>query len=165
MLKIGEEMEILETNTLTGWDKVRTKLGIEGWVLHRFTSPTPPPEIQFEHIKEAKQQAEKERNSLRIEVDKLRKQARSQEKLEAELLRIRKISQNTLEIEKKNETLSQKVRHMEEEMTRISDDNRILERQSDTSFFLAGATVLIVGLVSGAVLSRRRRTSPFGSLQ
>lgn len=166
MLKIGEEVEILESDLPSGWDRVHVlRSGLEGWVLHRFISTKPPPRIQLNASREAERLAAEERDRLRIELETLRQQMRSQAKLEAELARIRKVSHNALEIERQNGTLSQKVRRMEKEITRLADDNRILAKQADTSFFLAGAAVLIVGLIGGAVLTRRQRSSPFGSLE
>ncbi|MBF0183699.1 MAG: TIGR04211 family SH3 domain-containing protein [Magnetococcales bacterium] len=165
MLKIGEEMEILEDDRESGWARVRaTASGLEGWVLRRLISPEMPPQVQLDTIRETLRRAEEERTRLRVENEELRKRVGSQEKLEAELARIRKISQNALEIERENESLSQKVRHQEQEMKQLADDNRILERQTDTSFFLAGSAVLVVGMITGAVLARRRRTT-FGSLE
>ncbi|MEO5341604.1 MAG: TIGR04211 family SH3 domain-containing protein [Magnetococcus sp. MYC-9] len=165
MLKLGEELEILEDDRASGWARVRSaSTRLEGWVLRRFVSAEMPPQAQLDTIRESLQRTEEERNRLRVEVEELRKQVGTQEKLEAELNRIRKVSRNALEIEKENESLSQKVRTLEQEMKQVSDDNRILERQSDTSFFLAGSAVLTIGLITGAVLARRRR-STFGSLE
>ncbi|MBF0402000.1 MAG: TIGR04211 family SH3 domain-containing protein [Magnetococcales bacterium] len=165
MLRLGEELEILEDDKVSGWSRVRAVSSkLEGWILRRFISPSMPASAQLDITREAQQRAEEERNKLRVEVEGLRKQVGSQEKLEAELARVRKISHNALEIERENEALSQKLRALEQEMKQVSDDNRILERQSDTSFFLAGSAVLTVGLIGGAVLARRRRTS-FGSLE
>jgi SH3 domain protein len=165
MLKIGEELEILEDDRASGWARVRASAsGSEGWVLRRLISPDMPPQVQLDTIRETLRRAEEERSRLRTENEELRKRVGSQEKLEAELARIRKISQNALEIERENEALSQKVRNQEQEMKQLSDDNRILERQTDTSFFLAGSAVLVIGMITGAVLARRRRSS-FGSLE
>ena len=164
MLKIGEEVEILESDPKVGWDKVRTKIGYVGWILHRFITLDAPADKQLKSVTEEKILAEKERDQLRSEVEQLRKKVRSQEALETELVRIRMVSKNALEIERQKENLSKKLRRLEKETARLADDNRMLERQSDTSFFLAGAAVLTVGLIGGAVLSRRRRTSPFGGL-
>lgn len=165
MLKLGEELEILEDDKVSGWARVRAvKSKLEGWILRRLISPTMPAAAQLEMTQEAHQRAEEERNRLRVEVEELRKQVGSEQKLEAELARVRKVSQNALEIERENESLSQKLRALEQEMKQVSDDNRILDRQADTSFFLAGSAVLTIGLIAGAVLARRRRSS-FGSLE
>ncbi|MBF0162039.1 MAG: TIGR04211 family SH3 domain-containing protein [Magnetococcales bacterium] len=167
MLKLGEELEILEDDKASGWARVRPASSkLEGWVLRRLISADIPPQAQLEPVREALQRAEEERSRLRVEVEELRKKIVAQDKLETELARVRKVSHNALEIERNNEMLSQKLRTMEQEMKQIADDNRILQRQSDTSFFLAGSAVLTVGLIGGAVLARRRRrNSGFGSLE
>ena len=165
ILKNGEELDILEDDKASGWARVRAaSSGLEGWVLRRLISPERPPQVQLDTIRESLTRAEEERNRFHTEADELRKRVGSQEKLEAELSRVRKVSQNALEIERENASLSQKVRTMEQEMKQLADDKRILEQQSKTSFFLAGSAVLAVGLIGGAVLARRRRTS-FGSLE
>ena len=176
MVKVGEELDILELDRALGWDFVRvSRNGREGWILHRYIEPEPPPKAQLKASKEAQRLAEEERDRLRveletlhermrIEVETLQKQVGAEKKLADELARVQKISRNALEIDQQNEELSLKVRHMEKEITRLTDDNRLLERESDSIFFLAGAVVLIVGFISGAVIARRRRSSPFGSL-
>lgn len=163
MLKTGVALDVLEKDP-SGWDQVRTLSGLEGWVLHRFTSADPPAREQLNAAKEAMRVAQGESERFRIEAEELRKRVGSQEKLESELSRIRKVSHNALEIERENEVFSQKIRQLEKDIKRISDDKRVLERQSDTLFFVAGAVVFVVGLIGGAILARRRRNNSFGGL-
>ena len=166
MVKVGEELDILESDRSLGWDFVRiSKSGREGWILHRYIEAEPPPKAQLETSKEGQRLAEEERDRLRGEVETLQKQVGAEKKLTDELARVQKISRNVLEIDQQNGELSLKVRQMEKEITRLTDDNRLLAQESDSTFFLAGAAVLIVGFISGAVIARRRRSSPFGSLE
>ncbi|MBF0162921.1 MAG: TIGR04211 family SH3 domain-containing protein [Magnetococcales bacterium] len=149
-LKAGDKLEFLESNG-SGWDHVRLSDGSDGWVAHRSLSAKIPPEI--------------ERNQLRAEIDELRAKLVNQEKLQNELKRIQEVSRNALRIEQENQELVSKTTRLEKELKQASDENRILEKQSDTLFFLAGAGVLTIGFIAGLVMRRRRRTSSYGSLE
>ncbi|GAB0058542.1 hypothetical protein SIID45300_02893 [Candidatus Magnetaquicoccaceae bacterium FCR-1] len=149
-LKAGDKLEFLESNG-SGWDHVRLPDGSDGWVAHRSLSTKIPPEI--------------ERNQLRAEIDELRAKLVNQEKLQNELKRIQEVSRNALRIEQENQELVSKTSRLEKELKQANDENRILEKQSDTLFFLAGAGVLIVGFIAGLIMRRRRRTSSYGSLE
>ena len=162
MLRTGMTLELLERDP-NGWDRVRSDNGVEGWVLRRFTSGSVPAKFQLREALEARQQAESERDQLRQRVDELQGKVGSEEQLKSELTRIKRISSNALDLERENESLQQQVRKLEKDLKRVSDDKRILERQSDTLFFLAGAAVLVLGMIGGAILARRRRSS-YGGL-
>ncbi|MEO5346205.1 MAG: TIGR04211 family SH3 domain-containing protein [Magnetococcus sp. YQC-9] len=148
-LKAGDKLEFIENNG-SGWDHVRLPDGNDGWVAHRSLSNKIPPEI--------------ERNQLRAEIDELRAKLVNQEKLQNELKRIQDVSRNALRIEQENQELVTKANRLEKELKQASDENRILEKQSDTLFFLAGAGVLTVGFIAGLIMRKRRKTSSYGSL-
>lgn len=150
VLKLGDKLELLESNS-NGWDKVRNIDGIEGWVARRSISAKIPVEI--------------ERNQLRTDIEALRSKLVNQEKLQNELKRIQDVSRNSLRIEQENQELTTKVSQLEKELKQASDENRILEKQSDTLFFLTGAGVLLLGFISGLLSRRRRKTSSYGSLE
>ncbi len=149
VLKLGEKVQLVESNN-SGWDKVRCADGVEGWVARRAISHKIPVEI--------------ERNQLRSDLEELRAKLVSQEKLQNELKRIQEVSRNALKMEQENQELIAKVNRLEKDLKQASDENRILEKQSDTLFFLAGAGVLILGYISGLLSRRRRKTSSYGSL-
>lgn len=162
VLRTGRELELIKRND-NGWDLVRTRRGSEGWVLHRFLSNNPPAKQQLADAKLLAQQAVAERDKMAKELAEIQNRMGSQESLEAELVRVKRISKNALKLEQENRTLARKTSKLEKDLRRVSDDKRILERQSDTLLFLSGAVVLILGVVSGAVMARRRR-STYGSL-
>ncbi|MBF0614523.1 MAG: SH3 domain-containing protein [Magnetococcales bacterium] len=149
-LKAGDKVELLEANS-SGWDHVRLSDGSDGWVARRSLSAKIPVEI--------------ERNQLKAEIDELRAKLVSHEKLQNELKRIQEVSRNALRIEQENQELIAKANRLEKELKQASDENRILEKQSDTLFFLAGAGVLILGFISGLLSRRRRKSSSYGSLE
>ncbi|MBF0126126.1 MAG: TIGR04211 family SH3 domain-containing protein [Magnetococcales bacterium] len=149
VLKLGEKLQLVESNS-SGWDKVRCGDGTEGWVARRATSNKIPVEI--------------ERNQLRADLEDLRSKLVAQDKLQHELKRIQEVSRNALKMEQENQDLNAKVSRLEKDLKQASDENRILEKQSDTLFFLAGAGVLLLGFISGLLSRRRRKPSSYGSL-
>ncbi|MBF0212813.1 MAG: TIGR04211 family SH3 domain-containing protein [Magnetococcales bacterium] len=149
-LKAGDKLELLDGNS-SGWDHVRAGDGTDGWVARRSLSAKIPPEI--------------ERTQLRGEIDELRAKLVNHEKLQNELKRIQEVSRNALRIEQENQELVAKANRLEKELKQASDENHILEKQSDTLFFLAGAGVLVLGFISGLLSRRRRKSSSYGSLE
>ncbi|MBF0628849.1 MAG: TIGR04211 family SH3 domain-containing protein [Magnetococcales bacterium] len=149
-LKAGDKLELLDGNS-SGWDHVKLADGTDGWVARRSLSAKIPVEI--------------ERNQLRAEIDELRAKLVSHDKLQNELKRIQEVSRNALRIEQENQELIAKANRLEKELKQASDENRILEKQADTLFFLAGAGVLILGFISGLLSRKRRKSSSYGSLE
>lgn len=150
VLKAGDKLELLENNN-SGWDKVRCQDGSEGWIARSATSAKIPIEI--------------ERNQLRSEIEELRSKLVAQDKLQMELKRIQEISRNTLRIEQENQDLTTKFSRLEKDLKLASDEKQILEKQSETLFFLAGAGVLFLGYITGLLTRRRRKPSSYGSLE
>ncbi|MEO5332658.1 MAG: TIGR04211 family SH3 domain-containing protein [Magnetococcus sp. YQC-5] len=150
VLKAGDKLELLENNN-SGWDKVRSQDGSEGWVARHATSAKIPVEI--------------ERNQLRSEIEELRGKLVAQDKLQMELKRIQEVSRNTLRIEQENQELTTKLSRLEKDLKLASDEKQILEKQSETLFFLAGAGVLFLGYITGLLTRRRRKPSSYGSLE
>ncbi|MBF0427490.1 MAG: TIGR04211 family SH3 domain-containing protein [Magnetococcales bacterium] len=149
-LKFGDKLTFLESNS-SGWDRVRNGDGNEGWVAHRGLSAKIPPEIERDH--------------MRSELAEMKSKLGSQEKLQNELKRVQEVSRNALRIEQENQELMAKVLRLEKDLKQASDDNRILEKQSDTLFFLSGAGVLLLGFIIGLLSRRRRKPSSYGSLE
>ncbi|MBF0622736.1 MAG: TIGR04211 family SH3 domain-containing protein [Magnetococcales bacterium] len=155
ILKTGMEVELLESGK-TGWDRVRTRDGSEGWVLRRFLSGDVPARVQLFKSNKQLRAAEEERDRLREEIKALKVDLRDQNKLQTELDRIRKVSRNALTLEQGNKEMAQRLEVMEENLNRVTNQKMILEQQSDRSFLVAGAAILVLGMVIGFILTRSR---------
>ncbi|MBF0153047.1 MAG: TIGR04211 family SH3 domain-containing protein [Magnetococcales bacterium] len=162
-LSTGTRLELLQDGE-KGWSLVRTETGLEGWMLKNSLSKQAPARLRVDEAEEARAKADKERDALRLEVGQLKTRLRSQEKLEAELERVKSVSENALSIEESNKRLTEQVRTLEAQSKELAEEKQLLEKQSLTQSFLAGAGVLAMGFISGGILANRRRRSSFGSL-
>lgn len=155
-LPTGTSMEVLEEGE-NGWDQVRLEDGTEGWVMHRFLSTDPPARERLALME--RQIADRDGNyvSMRNELQTLRQQSKAMGDLEQELKHLREVSGNALAMEHENRQLQQRLQRLQETLAETVEEKKFLERNSDTEFFLSGAGVLILGMIGGAVLNRRRR--------
>ncbi|MBF0310848.1 MAG: TIGR04211 family SH3 domain-containing protein [Magnetococcales bacterium] len=163
ILKTGDTAELVESRE-SGWSFIRLGSGVEGWVLTRYLSKEVPARQQLEGANAARLKAEGDRDRLSNELKEVRKQLGNQKALQDELDRIRKVSQEALQMEAENKSLKEQVGTLESKVQNLSDEKRLLERRSDTQFFMAGAGVLILGWIIGMVMARRRRR-PVGVLE
>ena len=177
MLPSGARLEVLEVDGPSGYTRVRTADGTEGWVLSRYLMDRPAAREQLEtatgrvdtlnaRVAELTSQVELlrgERNTLDAERSGLGAEA---EELRAELERIKRVSASAMELDKANRELRTRLAAAEQ----VGDDLRMevaeLKRSSQRDWFMAGAGVLVLGLVLGLVIPRLRlgRRSRWGDL-
>ena len=177
MLPSGTRLEVLQTDAASGYSQVRTSEGTEGWVLTRYLMERPAAREQLENatgrvdaltarVAELTSQVELlrgERNTLDAERSGLGTEV---EALRAELERIKRVSASAMELDKANRELRTRLAAAEQ----AGDDLRMevaeLKRNTQRDWFVAGAGVLLLGLVLGLVIPRLRlgRRSRWGDL-
>ncbi len=157
VLNTGTRLVPVRAGETKGWTLVRTDEGVQGWILNRYMTRDMPARLQLEEAVKGRQEAEKELEAVRAQLQSFTGQLVSQKKLSTELEEIRNISKNALAIKQQNDDLQKEIAGVRAEMDALSDRNRQLERQRETQFFLAGAAVLLLGVVLGIMFSRRRK--------
>lgn len=151
MLRTGTPVAVLEKGT-NGWTRVRTQDGVEGWIENQYLLDAPP-------ARSVAGQYQEERARLLQEVTQLKSHLTSQEALQTELNRIKATSANALNLERENQELKSSQARMTKELEELTREKLVLEKESSTQYFLAGAGVLALGLIGGGFLFRRRRRS------
>ncbi len=177
MLASGTRLDVLEVDAPSGYTRVRAADGTEGWVLSRYLMDRPAAREQLEaatsrvdtltaRVAELTSELELlrgERNTLDAERSGLGAEA---EELRAELERIKRVSASAMELDKANRELRTRLAAAEQ----AGDDLRMevaeLKRNTQRDWFVAGAGVLVLGLVLGLVIPRLRfgRRSRWGDL-
>jgi SH3 domain protein len=102
---------------------------------------------------------QRENRQLVEERDRYLKEADS---LAEELARLKDLSSNALALEDANQQLRTTAARHEETIGRLQEDNERLASRTRRDWFVAGAGVLVIGIVLGVVLPRirwRRRRS------
>lgn len=161
VLKNGMTVELMEQGE-NGWSRVRADDGNDGYILTRFLAKIGPPKARAEAAEQALQKSEEDNRRLREEVTQLKSRLGNQEKMEAELAHITKISSQAIAMEEANTQLTEQTEKLKTDLGKVTEDKQQLERESDTRFLLAGAGILLLGLFSGLVLSSRRRNRSSG---
>lgn len=167
MLPAGARLEVLERDAESGYTRVRTAQDVEGWVLTRYLVDQPSAREQLADMRQRLDQAlaqrgsagemldamTAERNTLREERDAL---AAANRDLTEELAEIRAAAAEPLQMRERARALAEENAALESRVATLSLETRDLRRSTQRDWLLAGAAVLLVGLVLGIVLPRIR---------
>ncbi|MBF0147572.1 MAG: TIGR04211 family SH3 domain-containing protein [Magnetococcales bacterium] len=162
MLKSGMKLRVLEKNG-NGWSRVRDENDKDGWILDRYLTDKVPASLRVAELEQTMESLRVERDALEKKFNEVRQSNQILNQDRAELERLRSLMQNTLKVDNENKQLKIKFEQMNNELMHALDEKRLLERQSDTSFFVSGATVLGLGMLAGFILAKKRR-NPYSSL-
>lgn len=173
----GTPVTTIEIDENSGYTKVRSPQGDEGWVLTRYLVNQP---VARDRLAQAEAAAEKfkaekialeqqlaEVSGVRNTLDKEQRTLSSHsKKLETELNKIRQTAANALNLERENEENRQRLVVLERERDVLKQQNEALRDRSGKDWFLAGAAVLFCGMLLGWIIPkmRFRKKSDWGSL-
>lgn len=177
MLPSGTRLETLEVDEASGYTRVRGPNGVEGWVLTRYLMNQPASRDQLaaansrvESLTARVAELSGEVETLRAERDALGAERSGLDAelgdVQAELERIRRASASALELDKANRELRTRLAAAEQAGDGLRAEISELKRNTQRDWFLAGAGVLVLGLILGLVLPRMRvrRRSGWGDL-
>ena len=173
MLPSGTTVEVLEADEETGYSRINTASGTEGYVLSRFLMDQPAARNQLagmrrqvSNLRQRNQelvarlgQATASRDGLRQERDRLQKG--NQDK-DTELADIRRVSARALDLDSQNQELQTTLQGMNHRLQAQTSEIQELKDRKNRDWFVAGAAVLIGGILLGLLLPKirlRRRSS------
>jgi SH3 domain protein len=167
MVSSGTALQILEEDAESGYTRVRTGGGTEGWVLTRYLMDEPSAREQLENLTRQLSSATEEGASMgtqlsaiRSEYDSATRQIRELESSNAELQdQIDEISQkaaNTLAIDRQNQELQQQLTDAEIQVNVLEQEKDRLSGQSNRKWFITGSLVLLGGVLLGLILPRMK---------
>ncbi len=176
MVSSGTELEILEQDAQSGYSRVRTAGGTEGWVLTRYLMSEPSAREQLENLSSQLTSANSRGTSLNSQLSAIRgeyEQAEStieslqndKQRLESELSDIRRTAADVLAINDENQRFREQLNEANTQIEILRTENRQLSGESSRMWFVTGAAVIIVGMLLGLWLPRikfqRRRYDRF----
>lgn len=177
MLASGDRLNLLETNPDTGYSKIRTNDGTEGWVLTRFLMPEPAARqqiaslrVQAATLREEQGRLETELAGIRSENETLRGQLSDMEEryrqASRELAEIRRAAADVLAVNENNKQLSQQITDVRQELDAMRAEAEQMRSNTTRSWFMTGAGVAFGGLLLGLLIPRLRwrKNSSWGSL-
>jgi SH3 domain protein len=169
-LPSGTPMEVLHVNEDSGYSQVRTKDGVEGWVLSQYLIDEPTSKIKLTAAEQKLTRLDAENKDLKAKYDALSKErenwdnevknlASEREKLAAEMTKLREtIPETPAATADKPPTIA-----AEKETEMLRQENQLLKDRGRKDWFIAGAGVMLIGIVIGLLVSRMRlRRSGWG---
>ncbi len=167
MVKSGARLEVIESDAETGYSRVRTAGGTEGWVLTRYLMNEPSAREQLENLSSQLTNATSRGSSLNSQLTSIRAEyesanndirqlERDKAGLEQELAEIKRTAANVLAINDQNKSLMDQLAAAQIRADTLEQENRQLMSQTTRYWFMTGALVLLVGIILGIWLPRVR---------
>ena len=167
MLPSGTALEVVERDDESGYSRVRTAAGTEGWVLTRYLMGEPSAREQLTTLTGRLTNANAQGSTLtsqlgaiKGEYDSATRQIanleRENQRLEQELAEIKRTAANVLAINTQNQEFREQLNTAEIETATLDQQNRELSGQTTRYWFMSGALVLVVGMILGLWLPRIR---------
>ncbi len=163
-LPSGTRLEVLEASN-SGYTKVRNAEGVEGWVLTRYLSPEPIAKEKLAVAQKRLQRLKEQNGKLKQELAALQKSHRDletertsllskSETTSAELERLNQVAAQPILLDNQNRQLKQQNVSLEKELQLIQQENQSLKDRSQREWFIAGAGVLLGGLLLGLIIPK-----------
>jgi len=174
MLKSGTAVEVMSSNKATGYSRVKTPGGKEGFVLTRLLTEEPSARDQLAALQSRLATMETEPARLSAALEELREAHAALEAehnnvlaektgLEQELAGIRQTAANAINIANERTDLQKRVSSLSRRLADLEQENRELSNDTAQNWFLIGGGVLLGGLLLGLILPNlrlpRRKTS------
>jgi SH3 domain protein len=167
MLPSGTALEVVERDDESGYSRVRTAAGTEGWVLTRYLMGEPSAREQLTTLAGRLTNANAEGSTLTSQLGAIKGEydsakrriaslEREKQQLENELAEIKRTAANVLTINTQNQELREQLTSAEIAAATLGQQNRELSSQTTRYWFMTGALVLVVGMILGLWLPRIR---------
>ncbi len=167
MVDSGTRLEVLERDAESGYSRVRTQGGTEGWVLTRYLMSEPSAREQLQTLTSQLTSANTRGSSLDSQLKAIRGEhdaanrriaelEREKTAVENELAEIKRTAANVLSISEQNKSLMDQLTAAQIRADTLEQENRELSAQTTRYWFMSGALVLLVGIILGIWLPRIR---------
>ena len=167
MIGSGTQVDVLERDPESGYSRVRTTGGTEGWVLTRYLMGEPAAREQLEQLTAELTTATARGSSMGSQLSAIKNEydkatsriatlESEKQKLQKELDGIKRTAADVLAIDSQNKELRQQLTDAEIKASTLEQQNESLTKQTTRTWFITGALVLFGGIVLGLVLPRLR---------
>jgi SH3 domain protein len=166
MIPSGTRLQVLE-NDPSGYSKVITEGGLEGYVLTRYLSNSPSASERLAAAEQRVVTLELELAAHKEEIEQLSLQytdsdgqnaslKETAQRLSKELDDLRRTASSAMALENENRQLKEKLQQIDHEIQALSIENNTLKDKSAKSWFLVGAAVLFGGILLGLIMPSLR---------
>ena len=173
MLPSGTALTIVSENPGSGYTKVRTSTGLEGFILTRHTLNRPISKWYLNKANKKLETLQQEFDSAKKELNQIKgnnNQALSsnqsltkeRDNLGTELNELRQTAANAVQLKHQRDQLQERVISVERELQQVKRENQTLEDSTNQDWFLYGGILSLFGVILGFILPKlswRRKTS------
>jgi SH3 domain protein len=167
MLGSGLQLEVLERDPESGYSRVSTMAGTEGWVLTRYLMNERSAREQLETLTSELTNANSRGTSMGSQLTAIKSEydaamsridtlQREKAVAENELAEITRTAANVLGINEQNQSLMDQLATVQIRADTLEQENRRLASQSTRYWFMSGGLLLFVGVILGIWLPRIR---------
>ena len=166
VLTSGDRLELIEVNS-SGYSKVRTIEGVEGWVLTRYLMNAPSvrnlgadsaQKVVNLELELAKTKEELQNLSIKVtasdSVNMTLKETSQRLKKELDSLKI--TASGSIALDNENIQLKEQIQQNDHHMQALILENTAIKNSDGQSWFLIGVAVLLGGIILGLILPRLR---------
>ncbi len=161
-LRSGTPVELLERSD-SGYSRIRTPQGLEGWVVSRFLSEQPiardrlaaatreleATKNQLSEVREQLQAVQAERDQLASSEQNLERRSQS---LASELEDVKSVSANALTLDRRNRELQEANQKTRNDLEVLTAEKERLEAKSESDFMLLSAGLILLGMFLAVVI-------------
>ena len=165
-LKSGTILERLETNEETGYTRIRTNNGLEGWLKTQYIAEGPIAQVQLETLKTEMKSlnsryqqtlleladAKNTEKTMTIEYDSLKDESIT---VAENLKAITKLSQDAIATEERNKQLHENNDILLREIKALKASTDAASERQAQEWFIRGAGAVLSGLIFGFWVGRR----------
>jgi len=159
----GTELEVISTNPDTGFTKVKTPQGFEGYVMSRFVTETAPAIAQLDTLKTQLKQLEGKGNNgqlvaLQKTVEELNQEVlrltAQNNELQGELTNVNAVSGDALKLSDQHLDVLERNKMLENELSVAKAENQRLSSNDKREGFYNGIGAIILGIFIALVVPR-----------
>jgi SH3 domain protein len=167
MLRSGTPVEVLETDKDSGYSRIKTRSGKEGWVLSRFLMSGPAARDKLAEAEKRLAELELENRKMHTAMAGLREQMSAVEQaresldtehrdVSQELAEIKRTASSALAIDSENKELKSRMVALERSLQTVQQENENLKDRTARDWFMVGAGVVLLGIIVGLIIPRIR---------
>lgn len=171
LLPTGTSVEVVETDS--GWTRVETAKGRQGWVSSQYLISRPPAAQRLEQVSTKLAQLQAQDGQLEQRMEQTQQQlVQARERVNKltsardRLIRQLDESREGLQLANENKQLKKQIIDLKRRLQDLANETERLSDRSRQDWFLVGAAVLFAGMLVGITVTRIRwrRRSSWGDL-
>lgn len=164
-IRSGTVLDRVEQNDETGFSRVITPDGLEGWIQNQYLVTEPIARDRLEALREelaalqadyqqAIENLESESDAARTAADEIQRLDTLRQQLNAELGRITGLAADVIEINEQNATLKTEVAELNQQIDDLAAVNVNLKESATQTWFMIGVGTILLGVLLGFWVAR-----------